>query len=130
VLSVLAVVLSVACAHSPEPLRIRYADLGAGALAGYTGERPLIVEFHPGDRLVVELSVDAEDFELRPEHPPMVLVVKRHCFVRFAADGIRASPDGEHFEARPREPGRFHIGLTAERAHGTRLVVAIRTPRR
>jgi hypothetical protein len=109
---------------------VRYADIGAGALRAFTGREPLVVEFQRGDRLPVNLSFKGDDFELQPTSPPLELVAKRHCFVRFDGDGIHTSLDGQHFDGKPRVPGSFHIGFNAQRGRATRLDVAIVAPQR
>jgi len=122
--------LASACAATPAPYRIRYADVASGAIAGYDGKRALVLELSPGERVPVNLQFDGEDFELAPAHPNLELVAKRHCFVRFWSDGVRTSLDGEHFDEKPRVPGRFRVGLGAERGQAARLDVVIVAPRR
>ena len=61
---VCAALLTLGCAASPEPYRARYGEIGSGAMAGYRGDRALIVEFQPGDRLPVDLRFEGEDFVL------------------------------------------------------------------
>lgn len=117
------------CASGPEPLRVRYADLDAGALRGFTGEAPLVVEFQPGDRLPVALSFTAPNFALDPAAPALTLVARTHCFVRFDSSGIAASDDGVHFD-RPRVPGSFRIAFATQRGKPTHLDVVIVAPRR
>lgn len=119
-----------ACAATPTPFRVRYADASHGGSQGYDGKRPLVVELAAGDRIPVNLQIDTEDVDLVPAHPPLELVAKHHCFVRFWSDGVRASLDPEHFEEKPRIPGRFRVGLTAEHGEATHLDVVIVTPRR
>ncbi len=119
-----------ACASTPDPYRVRYADVAHGAASRYDGKRPLIVELDDGQRIPVNLQLDGEDIALAPEHPALELVAKHHCYVRFWKEGVRASLDGVHFDEKPREPGRFRIGLTANRGAETRLDVIIVTPRR
>ncbi len=125
-----ALVSTSACAGTPAPYRVHYADVAHGGSQGYDGKRPLVVELAAGDRIPVHLQLDAEDVDLVPARPPLELVAKHHCYVRFWSDGIRASLDPEHFDEKPRIPGRFRIGLTAERGQDTRLDVIIVTPRR
>ena len=126
---VVAVALaSVGCGHEAAATRVRYADFGQGALKGYDGSRPLIIEFQAGERLPVNLEVDGEGFELEPRHPPLELVAKEHCFVRVAADGFRVSRDGVHFD-KPSQPGSFRIGFWSRPAQQTKLDVIIHGPR-
>ena len=115
---------------SPAPFHARYADIGRGALAHYTGREPLVVEFQPGDRLPVELRVESEDFELVPAEPPLEFVAKRRVFVRFGGDGIRASSDGVNFDQKSREPGRFQLGIHATKTSPPKLQVHVTAPKR
>ena len=117
------------CAHTPEPYRIRYADLGR-QIANYDARSPLVVEFQAGDRIPVNFAFTGEDFELAPARPALEFVAKRHCFVRFSQDGVRVSEDGVHFDEKPRRPGSFRFGLGAQRGEQPRLDVAIAMPQR
>jgi len=125
-----ALVFVSACAPTPAPYRVRYADIASGATANYDAKRALVVELAAGERIPVNLQFDGEDFELAPAHPSLELVAKRHCYVRLWTDGVRTSLDGEHFDEKPRVPGRFRIGLGAKRGEATRLDVVVITPRR
>jgi hypothetical protein len=116
------------CAHEPTAMRVRFADLEHGAVKGYDGARPLIVEFQPGERLPVNLDVSGEGFELEPRHPPLEIVAKEHCFVRLGSDGFRLSRDGEHFD-KPRQPGTFRVGLRSRPGEPTTLDVIVVGPR-
>ena len=118
------------CASSPEPFRVRYAEIGSGALKDFTGAAPLVVEFEKGDRLPVHFSFTSGDFELDPKVPKFELVAKQHCFVRFDGDGIRVSQNGEHFDEKPRVPGSFQVGLGAQLGQPSRLNVIIVAPQR
>ena len=119
-----------ACASHPPPVHVRLVDLGAGAGITYDGRAPLVVELAAGDRLPVRFSFASDDFALEPDHPQMVVVAKRHCFVRFASDGIRTSLDGETFDSKPRRPGSFRVGLSAAPGADPHLDVAVATPQR
>jgi hypothetical protein len=118
------------CGASPQPFHARYAEVGRGALAQYRGDRPLVVEFLPGERLPVDLRVESEDFELVPAQPPLELVAKRRVFVRFDSDGIRASSDGVNFDQKAREPGRFQLGFAATKTTAPKLQVYVTAPKR
>ena len=126
----LAGLTTLGCAHSVAPKRVRYADINSGALQGYTGAEPLIIEYQPGDRLPVNFEFIGEDFELQPQHPPLELVAKRHGFVRIAANGIRTSPDPGHFDNKPSQPGSFRVGFGAVQGKPAKLDVVIAAPRR
>jgi hypothetical protein len=119
-----------ACAHTPEPVRARYADFASGAIRNYTGQSSLIVEFQAGDRLPVNLDFSGEDFELDPPRPPLVFVAKQHCFVRFGSDGVHFSLDPEHFQRKPRAPGAFRVGFNSSPGRPTTLDIVINGPRR
>jgi hypothetical protein len=115
------------CAHGAEAKRVSLADLQKGALAQWRADGPLIVEFHPGDRLPVELAFKSQFFAFAAPPSGMELVVKERCFVRFGEDGIRTSRDGVDFDAA--EPGRFGIHLQSTKTTPTRLRVDIVAPR-
>jgi hypothetical protein len=121
---------TLGCAHAVAPKRVRYADINNGALQGYTGAEPLIIEFQPGDRLPVNFEFTGEDFELQPQHPPLELVAKRHGFVRIGTNGIRTSPDPDHFDSKPSQPGSFRVGFGAAPGKPAKLDVVIAAPRR
>lgn len=123
-----ATLATLGCGHAMAPTRVRFADLGQGALKNYDGARPLIIEFQPGERLPVNLNVTGEGFELAPQHPPLEIVAKEHCFVRVDSDGFRFSRDGEHFD-KPRQPGSFRVGFWSHPGQQTRLDVVIVGPR-
>lgn len=115
---------------SAEPLRVRYVDIGSGAVKDYSGNAPLIVEFEKGDRLPVDFTFRGQDFEPVPAKLKLELVAKHHCFVRFDEDGIRVSLDGDNFDQKPRVPGSFRVGFNAQRDKPTKLDVVIVAPQR
>lgn len=121
---------ALSCAHGEPPKQVRYAELGHGALATFDGKTPLIVEFQAGDRVPVNLELTGEEFALAPEHPPVELVAKQHCFVWFGADGVRAAPDLAHLDEKPRQPGSFRVGFNTGPNQGTKLDVVIVGPKR
>ena len=86
--------------------------------------------FQPGDRLPVNFEFTGEDFEMQPQHPPLELVAKRHGFVRIGANGIRTSPDADHFDSKPSQPGSFRVGFGAVQGKPAKLDVVITAPRR
>jgi hypothetical protein len=118
------------CAASPPPFHARYAEIGKGALAEYRGDRPLVIEFLPGDRLPVDLRIESEDFELVPAQPPLEFVAKRRVFVRFGSDGMHVSSDGVNFDQKPREPGRFQLGFSATKTTPPKLQAHVVAPKR
>ena len=119
---------SMGCARAPDAVRVRYADLGQGGPA-VRFDRPIILEFHEGERLPVELHFAGEAFEMSPEHPAIELVAKQTFYGRIDQGGIYTSLDGTYFTAHPKAPGRFKIGLAASPASSPKLVVEIETPR-
>jgi len=123
-----AALATSACGHEAAATHVRFADFGRGALKGYDGSRPLVVEFQQGERLPVNLAVTGEGFELDPQHPPLEIVAKEHCFVRVDAKGFRVSRDGVHFD-KPRHPGTFRIGFWSHPGQPGRLDVVIEGPR-
>src|SRR5450755_780394 len=103
------------------PTPIRYADLGRSPPLDL--RVPFVVEFQAGDQLPVDFDFTGEDFALSPAHPPMTLIAKQHCFVRFSADGVRASLDPRNFEQKPKTPGSFRFGLKVQRGEPAKLDV-------
>jgi hypothetical protein len=123
-----AAMATVGCGHEAAAMHVRFADFDKGALKEYDGSRPLIIEFQPGERVPVNLEFSGEGFELDPQHPPLEIVAKQHCFLRVSSDGFRVSPDGEHFD-KPRQPGKFRVGFWSHAGQPTRLDVIIEGPR-
>jgi hypothetical protein len=126
---VVLLLASTGCAQTPAPTTpIRYADLGQSK--GFDFRVPFVVEFQAGDRLPVDFEFKSDDFELEPARPAMTLVAKQHCYVRFAADGVRVSLDPQHFPDKGKTPGSFRFGLRVNRGEPAKLDVGIATPRR
>jgi hypothetical protein len=115
------------CAPAVEPVRVRAADLSSLAPALDIRDKPLIIEFDPGDALPVDLTLTGDLLELAPPVSPLELRARRRFFVRMSADGLAVSLDGVHFGARPIAPGSFRIGLAA-RPSGSRVTIDIKTP--
>jgi hypothetical protein len=127
---VLTGLTSFGCAHSPAPMRVRFADINHGALQGYTGAAPLLVEFQKGDRVPVNFELTGEGFELDPSHPALELVATQHCFLRVGSDGFRLGLDPDHLDDKPRKPGSFRIGFGAARGQPAKVEVVIAAPQR
>jgi hypothetical protein len=125
-----AALVTLGCAHSPAPMRVRYADIGNGAMKGFTRDQPLIIEFQPGDRIPVNFDLSGDGFELEPEHPQLEIVVKQHYFLRVSAKGLRMSPDPDHFDDKPKQPGTFRVGFWLDRDQRAKVDIVIATPRR
>ncbi|APR79255.1 Hypothetical protein A7982_04602 [Minicystis rosea] len=124
---VLALVSLAGCAASPEPLRVRAADLGKDGAVLDTKNRPLIIELAEGDTLPVDFSLTSDLVELAPAAPALSLRARRRFFVRIDRDGVKTSLDGVHFGERPAHPGSFRFGLSAT-PKGTRVEVDIKAP--
>jgi hypothetical protein len=118
------------CTHAAAPMRVRYADIDKGAMKGFTGAEPLIIEFQPGERLPVNFDLTGEGFELQPQHPSLELVAKQRCFVRISTKGIRVSLDPDHFDIKPSQPGSFRVGLSVVPGQPAKVDVVIAAPRR
>ena len=119
--------MSVGCAHAPEPLRLRYADLTTDPKTA-TLHLPLILEVRQGDRLPVDLRFEGELFRMEPSAPPIEIVATRACFVRIDENGIRTSLDGVSFDAKPKVPGHFQLGINMTPA-GAKLLVSVTAPK-
>ncbi|MCC6524179.1 MAG: hypothetical protein IT373_16075 [Polyangiaceae bacterium] len=120
---------ALGCTHA-APMRVRFADIGHGALEGFTGEEPLIVEFEPGDTLPVNLELSGDGFELRPLHPALELVATKRCFLRIGADGMQLVLDPEDFDRAPSQQGTFRVGFGAARGQPAKVDIVITAPRR
>lgn len=124
-LAIVACTLS-ACAHSVAPLRVRAADsvnwppLAQG--------QPLIIDFKAGDRIPVTIGIDGEIIQTTPNPSRIWLTAKRDFSVRVQGSEIKTSLDGSHFDDKPAVPGRFQLGLQAQRGAGTEVIVNVVTP--
>jgi hypothetical protein len=87
-----------------------------------------VIEFQPGDRFPIEFHFEGQHFALTPL-PAMEMVAKTHCYVRFDRNGIHVSEDPEHFDRKPKEPGRFAAGFQSKAGEPTKLTVSVVTPR-
>jgi hypothetical protein len=114
------------CASAVPPTPIRYADLGHSPIDLHV---PFVVEFQAGDQLPVDFDFTSQDFELSPARPPMTLIAKQHCYVRFSTDGVRSSLDPRDFDRKSKVPGSFRFGLKVLRGEPAKLDVGIATPR-
>jgi hypothetical protein len=125
---VLALVLGgggVGCSAQPPPRVVRLADLGSEiALAPGQG---LVVELQEGETIPLRFHLDGPFLQSAEDAPPITLKVRRHCFVRFDRSGVRASVDGQNFDATPAKPGTFRVGLGATR-RGVEATIELSTP--
>jgi hypothetical protein len=119
---------TLGCGHEMAATHVRFADFDHGAMKSYDGSHPLIIEFQAGDRLPVNLEFSGEGFELEPQHPALDFVATQHCFLRVGPDGFHSSLDGVHFD-KPRQPGKFRIGLWSRPGQHVRLDVIVEGPR-
>lgn len=124
-----AALATVGCGHQVAPMQVRFADIDKGALKGYTGAQPLVVEFQSGERIPLDFELRGESFELDPQHPPLEIAVKQHCFLRIGSDGFRISQDPAHFDDKPKAPGTFRIGFGARAGQRAKATVVIEGPR-
>ncbi len=124
-LAVVAALLAQGCAPQIPPRVVRLADIGKGGplLPG----QALIVEVQEGDTIPLSFKLDGPFLTTPDDAPPIPLRARRHFFLRIDRDGLRASADGNHFDAKPRKPGSFQIGLGASK-EGVRGTIHIETP--
>ena len=124
-----SLLLLTGCGAAPPPQHMRLADNGqGGAAGGIDFNRPIELEFQPGDRLPIRLEFSDQLFELAPAAPPLEFVAKRHGFVRIDGPRITTSLTGADFEAKPRTPGSFRFGLALTR-QGSWVELVVKTPR-
>ena len=114
------------CTSAPAPRVVRVNDVQA--VAGLAQGQPLIIEFHEGDTLPLDFSLQGPLLESDKEAPPIVLTARRRFFLRLDGDGLSASLDGEDFSRRPLAPGSFQIGIGATPESGTRANLTIKGP--
>ena len=113
------------CAAQPPARHVRAADLGT--IGPLDLEQPLVVEFEAGDVIPLQFTLDGPFVKSPDGAPPIPLKVVRHFFLRIDKNGLRASADGQSFDAKSVKPGQFQagIGITKEGATAT---IKIRTP--
>lgn len=127
IVSLLIVSLStIGCASGPPPRVVRVTDMQG--MAELAKGQPLIVEFHEGDTLPLDFSLQGPLLESAIDAPPIVLTAKRRFFLRIDGDGLRSSLDGEDFSKNAAAPGTFQIGIGASRERGTRATITIKGP--
>jgi hypothetical protein len=125
--SIALVLLSSGCAHAPPAQHIRFSD-AARSGSGIDWTRPIVLEFQPGDKLPVHISLSDQLFGLSPAAPQLELVAKRRGFIRIEPGRLTSSLTADNFETRPLAPGAFSFGLSLTR-QGTWLALAVTTPR-
>jgi hypothetical protein len=114
------------CASGPPPRVFRVTDMkGMSELAN---GQPMIIEFHEGDTLPLDFSLQGPLLESAKDAPPIILTAKRRFFLRIDGDGFHSSLDGKDFSKNPNAPGTFQIGIGATRERGTRANITIKGP--
>ena len=84
------------------------------------------VELREGEVVPLDVVVEGDYFATTPG-ASVPVTVKRTCYMRVDDRGLRISPNGEDFDARPRVPGSFQlgVGMTTE---GKRATLRLTTP--
>ena len=111
----LLVIAAMACAHQ-ERQAVRLQPGEAVNLDKLDlHNQSLIIELREGEVVPLDVIVNGEYFGTTPGASVLV-TVKRTCFLRVDDRGLRISPDGQGFDAKPRVPGSFQfgVGMTAE----------------
>jgi hypothetical protein len=126
-LAVVSALLLVGCSHAMgEPVYVR-----AGQPIELTNfditKQPLIIEFHEGDVLPLDIVV-AGDVIASAEGASVPLTAKRTFFLRLDTKGLKLSLDGKDFDTKPIVPGSFQFGVGATKAAGTRASLRVTTP--
>ena len=70
----------------------------------------LIMPLAAGEVLPLDIVIDG-DYVASEPGASVALHVKQSCFVRVDDRGLRISPDGRDFDAKPRRKGSFQLGL-------------------
>jgi hypothetical protein len=127
--SILAVLVALSgCVHTSrqtitlrpgEPLNLKTIDLR---------KQTMIIPLQAGETFPFDISVDGEFISTLPG-ASVPLTVKRDCFLRLDDRGLRISPDDHSFDAKPKKPGTFQIGLGVTAA-GKRATMRLVTPTR
>lgn len=126
-LSLLFVALStVGCASGPPPRTVRVTEMQG--IAELAQGQPLIIEFHEGDTLPLDFSLQGPLLESAKDTQPIMLTAKRRFFLRIDGDGLHSSLDGKDFSKNAAAPGSFQIGIGATRERGTRANITIKGP--
>lgn len=113
--------LGCAPAASRAPV-VPFTELAQRPLPALDRE-PLIVRFEAGERIPVQLDVQAPFLRTELAPPPVMLVATRRFFVLIdPREGVKLSEDGVHFSANPR--GSFRFGLQVTPA-GSRVEVGL-----
>lgn len=120
----LACTFAITGCSSLPPLRVKANNPStfAEARPGQT----LIVELDEGDTIPLSFLIQGDLIETKPPPPPIMLVAKRHFFLKIDGSGVKTSVDGEHWNA-SRKKGSFAFGLGFTK-EGTTATARITTP--
>jgi len=130
IIFVAAILLCTACAHATdlEPIRILPGQPTAYDDATLR-ERPVVVEFHEGDVIPFDFTLEGDLVAAPPTSIPMT--VKRPFFLLIdPKKGLRTSLDGKSFDDKPRTPGSFRLGVSVTKDKGAHAELHIKTPTR
>lgn len=112
------------CASGPPPRIVKASELGsAGPIEP---GQALIVEFVPGDRIPLSVTVGGPLVHSPEDLAPIELEVVRRFFLRVDEDGLATSLDGKTFGDHV-EKGSFQFGVGVTKA-GASATIGIRTP--
>jgi hypothetical protein len=111
------------------PVRVRANGITPEAGQALKEGRPVIIELQQGDIVPLRFTLDGDDLATPSDAPLIPLIAKRHFFLRISPEGITSSTDGVTFDAKPRTPGSFRIGLHLTK-EGTGAEIEIHTPKR
>jgi hypothetical protein len=115
---------SVGCASGPAPRVIRASELGSAP--PLEPGQAVIVEFLPGDRIPLSVTVGGPLVHTPEDLAPIQLEVVRRFFLRLDEDGLATSLDGKTFGDHV-EKGSFQFGVGVTKA-GANATIGIRTP--
>jgi hypothetical protein len=123
----LLVLALAGCAHTRQtvvlakgqPVDLRKFDMR---------KQSLVIPLEAGETFPLEVTIDGDYVATRPA-AAVELTVKKSCWVRIDDRGMRISPDGRDFDAKPKRPGSFRIGLGVT-AEGKRASLHVVTPTR
>ena len=122
----LLVVMATACVHQERQV-VRLQPGEAVNLDRFDmHKQSLIIELREGEVVPLDVLVEGDYFATAPG-ASVPVTVKRTCFMRVDDRGLRLSPDGQDFDAKPRVPGSFQfgVGMTTE---GKRATLRLTTP--
>lgn len=114
-------VFATACAHQERQV-VRLQPGEAVNLQNFDMKKQsLVIELREGEVIPLDVIVEGDYLTTAPG-ASVPVTVKRTCFMRVDDRGLRISEDEANFDAAPRVPGSFQlgVGMTKERGkHGT-----------